>query len=114
MWNRTKINLGTIKAKVKKKVTFSWIDEPGKEFKMSKHSNGEWFILTQCNCTLAEWDPKTKTLTVEYTPNEVPIHLIQAKKYHYNALKTVTVNYTINGTPHKEILFFSAVVKNKL
>lgn len=96
-WKTKHINLGVIKAHLKKEIIF--VPEG--------NINDIVSMTSSCGCSVPKKiDGK---VVVVYTPTSVPFHL--QSKGEYKTTKNITVNYK-DGT--KDILSFTAIVKNKL
>lgn len=51
-------------------------------------------IKTPCDCTRVYVDRATNSIVVDYTPYDVPIHLIRQGKTYYNTVKIIEISYT--------------------
>lgn len=97
MWKQDVIELGTIKAHVKKEIVFEYVGD----IKINK-------ITVSCGCTQATFDKETNSLKVIYTPGAIPIHLTQAGRESYLSTKRIVVD----SENSSDILTFTATVIN--
>lgn len=97
-WKKTVVDLGDIEVNVKKIILF----QSYKPLEII-------LIKGKCGCISGKYDKKTKTLTVRYVPNPIPIHLRNVGEYSAN--KNLVVTY-YDGTT--EVLTVKAIVKNIL
>lgn len=97
-WEVKTIDLGTIKAKVKREVVFKV-----KEKSTKKILN----IDSSCGCSIPKWDKEALELRVEYKPGSVPTHLLKEGKNSYKSSKMIFVRYD-DGTD--DVLNFTAIV----
>lgn len=97
-WKTTRIDLGTLKVKQTTDVIYNYI---------GNDSNLPISFQAGCGCSIPKWNIEDKTLTVVYTPNPIPAHLVLQQKTSYHSEKYILVNYR-DGNVEK--LIFTAII----
>ena len=106
MWKETIKNLGELKVGKEQTITFEY-EGP---IIINRNRWGKPDIQTSCGCTSAVF--KGNCLTVKYTPNPIPKHLIAEGKTFYNTRKTIAIGYIdSNGESKRDTLSFTALIK---
>jgi len=95
-WNKTHIDLGTIKVGSTNKIVFNWI---GEELKVIS-------LKASCGCTVPKYS--NGVLTAEYKAGGIPKHLKSKGEY------TTSKKIIMHSEQGESILSFSANVKQKL
>lgn len=97
-WKVEQINIGNLKVGRKQIIRFEATEELKEISRL--HSS--------CGCSKPNYDKKTRTLNVSYTPDKVP-HQLKNQGW-YKSSKFITVSYK-DGT--KDVLRFTAKVFEK-
>lgn len=68
-------------------------------------------VEVPCICSAAKFNNKEKQVIIEYTPQDIPKHLLQDGKDSYSTTKSIKVWYTDkDDSQHEQTLLFTANV----
>lgn len=92
--------------------------QPSKEVKLVYSYDAEVYLITDilstCDCTRVENSIPDRTITIYYTPKEIPIQVREQGKHFMDVTKAVTIKYlNTSNVDLQETLVFTATIKRK-